>query len=58
MDKLHQEMDVLLFDGVNILDLAGPVQAFKSALIAKSRPMVCALSQLADRPCGRVAVSV
>jgi transcriptional regulator GlxA family with amidase domain len=37
MDKLRWEIDVLLFDGVNILDLAGPVQAFKSALIAKKR---------------------
>ena len=36
-DKLHREIDVLLFDGANILDLAGPVQAFKSALIAKKR---------------------
>ena len=37
MDKLHREIDVLLFDGVNILDLTGPVQAFKSVLIAKNR---------------------
>ena len=36
-DKLHREIDVLLFDGANILDLAGPVQAFKSALIAKKQ---------------------
>lgn len=36
-DKLHREIDVLLFDGANILDLTGPVQAFKSALIAKKR---------------------
>jgi transcriptional regulator GlxA family with amidase domain len=35
MDKLHREIDVLLFDRVNILGLAGPVKAFKFALIAK-----------------------
>ncbi len=30
MDKLHRHIDILLFDGVNILDVAGMAQAFSS----------------------------
>lgn len=31
MDKSHRTLDILLFNDVNILDVAGPVQAFLSA---------------------------
>ena len=33
MDKIRRQMDVLLFDGINVLDVAGPAQAFSAAYI-------------------------
>ncbi len=33
MDKYPRPIDVLLFPGVNLLDIAGPVQAFKEATL-------------------------
>lgn len=34
MDNSHRQIDILLFDGLNILDVAGPVQAFAAASYA------------------------
>ena len=33
MDKIRRQIDVLLFDGINVLDVAGPAQAFSTAYI-------------------------
>ena len=33
MDKIRRQIDVLLFDGINVLDVAGPAQAFSAAYI-------------------------
>ena len=33
MDKMRRQIDVLLFEGVNLLDVAGPAQAFSTANI-------------------------
>ena len=33
MDKIRRQIDVLLFDGINVLDVAGPAQTFSTAYI-------------------------
>ena len=33
MDKICRQIDVLLFDGINVLDVAGPAQTFSTAYI-------------------------
>ena len=33
MDKIRRQIDVLLFDGTNVLDVAGPAQTFGTAYI-------------------------
>ena len=33
MNKMRRQIDVLLFEGVNLLDVAGPAQAFSTANI-------------------------
>ena len=42
MDRLTKprKIDVFVFDGVNILDIAGPVQAFDNARVAENRMYV------------------
>ena len=40
MDKIRRQIDVSLFDGINVLDVAGPAQAFSTAYIDGDKAVV------------------
>ncbi|MDB3929062.1 hypothetical protein N9413_07605 [Paracoccaceae bacterium] len=55
MDKIRRQIDVLLFDGINVLDVAGPAQAFSAAYIDGDKAYGCAMSRSMAERCVQAA---